>query len=128
MPPTRTRAIVGTASFHLPIETSPNNVYVCEAELGRTFLVNRQHGQFRSGRTKETGKMEHHWVSFGEDSGPLVLQRGGIRVRFDSSGVNVYTGLPVVMHPAANDSGAVSHQLTTCTHALSNGQTGGHEK
>jgi hypothetical protein len=45
-------------------------------------------------------------LSLADDSGPLVVKRGGlsIRVEFNSSGTaDVFTNIPVTMHPAAND-------------------------
>ena len=48
-------------------------------------------------------------LSLADDSGPLVVQRGGLRMRveFNSSGTaDVYTNIPVTMHPGANDSAA----------------------
>ena len=46
-------------------------------------------------------------LSLADDSGPVVLKRGvlSMRVEFNSSGTaDVYTNIPVTVHPAANDS------------------------
>ena len=45
-------------------------------------------------------------LSLADDSGPLVVKRGGlsIRVEFNSSGTaDVFTNIPVTMHAPAND-------------------------
>jgi len=46
-------------------------------------------------------------LSLADDSGPLVVKRGvlNMRVEFNSCGTaDVYTNIPVTVHPAANDS------------------------
>jgi hypothetical protein len=43
-------------------------------------------------------------ISLGADSGQVIVQRGGIKVEFNCSGcVDVYSNMPVIVHPAAND-------------------------
>ena len=52
-------------------------------------------------------------VSFSESAVPLIVKRGGITVQFNEGGVDVYTNLPVTVHPAASD----SSKATTATPA-----------
>src|SRR5207237_261580 len=42
-------------------------------------------------------------VSFSESAVPLIVKRGGITIQFNEGGVDVYTNLPVTVHPAANE-------------------------
>ena len=52
------------------------------------------------------GSSKAQVISLGADSGPIIVQRGGIKVEFDGwGGVDVFSNVPVVVHPATNDDG-----------------------